>query len=153
MFALKGNDVLQAFERTVRFVRGLIIGSVDDGFQIWWRNPGDCGVLLMASVRPAGTTAARRWGSFHSLRDDECVMNEEQQPNLDYATPGLRSRADIMTNAISLIFYGGTALAMAVWLVWIEEWQVRGRYSVLAVSFMAFALWQACRSLRKLLRS
>ena len=43
VFALKGDDALQAFDRTMRFVRDLIIGSVEDGFQIWWRNPGDFG--------------------------------------------------------------------------------------------------------------
>ena len=80
-------------------------------------------------------------------------MNDEQRPKLDYATPGLRSRADTMTDVISLVFYGGTALATIVWLVWIAEWRVSGRYSVLALTFIAFALWRTYQSLRRLLSS
>ena len=80
-------------------------------------------------------------------------MSEEQRPKLEYAAPGRRSRAEIMTAMISLIFSGGIALAVPVWLVWINEWQARPAFLILAMLFMAFALWQIYRSMRILLRS
>jgi len=38
-----GQDALEAFDNTLRFVRNLIHGSIEDGFQIWWQDKDDKG--------------------------------------------------------------------------------------------------------------
>ena len=80
-------------------------------------------------------------------------MREEQSPRLDYANPKLRSRPDTMTAIMSLIFNAGIAIAVSLWVVWINEWRIGAIYLWLAVLLVAFALWQVYRSVRTLLRS
>lgn len=80
-------------------------------------------------------------------------MREEQSPRLEYANPKLRSRADTMTAIMSLIFNAGIAIAVSLWVVWINEWGIGAISLCLAALLVAFALWQVYRSVRTLLRS
>lgn len=41
---LYGDDPMQALDRTLEFIGNLIRGSIEDGFEMWWRFEGDaCG--------------------------------------------------------------------------------------------------------------